>query len=132
MSFKLGLRIVGLFGIFLIVLLSVIPADVQVRTGLSKGLEHMAAYLLLGFVLAAAYGGRRSSAPIIVALLIAVSGALEIVQQWIPGRTVSLADWGAGAFGTLVGVLLHASLRELRQGRQDRLQQAHWNQTPRH
>jgi VanZ family protein len=132
MSFKLVLRIAGLFGIFMIVLLSVIPADVQVRTGLSKGLEHMSAYLLLGLVLAAAYGGRRSSAPIIVALLIAVSGALEIVQQWIPGRTVSLVDWGAGVVGTLVGVLLHASLRELWQGRQDRLRQALWNQTPRH
>jgi VanZ family protein len=126
MSFKLVLRIAGLFGIFVIVLLSVIPADLQIRTSASKGFEHMAAYLLVGFVLAAAYGRHRGSAPIILILLIAVSGALEIIQQWCPGRTPSLADWSAGAFGAFVGVLLHAALRELQEGfqRKERLRHA--------
>lgn len=106
------LRIVGIFGICLVVLVSVIPAEIQVRTTASKGFEHAAAYFLLGLVLTNAYRSIKGSTASITILLIVVSGALELIQTWCPGRTPSVTDWFAGVFGA-IGVLLNVALRGL-------------------
>jgi hypothetical protein len=111
MSHIVMLRVVGLFGIGLVIVLSVIPAEVQIRTGTSKGLEHAAAYFVLGLVLAKAYGAVKGSAACIAILLMGISGALELVQAWCPGRTPSVSDWLGGILGTSTAVLLHIVLK---------------------
>ena len=116
MSGTLILRVVGAFGICLVVLLSVIPADVQFRTTASKGFEHAAAYLLLGLVLSKAYGSFKHSSAFVAFLLVLIAGALEVIQTWCPGRTPSVADWFAGGFGATIGVLLYVAQRGLWNG----------------
>jgi VanZ family protein len=113
------LRIVGAAGLLLTIWLSVIPADLQVRTSASKGFEHALAYFVLGFVLMAGYrpritrdGARRHRYDILL-LLIGLAAVLEVVQHWSPGRTPSLTDWMAGVFGAVAGVSLFVVLRQL-------------------
>jgi VanZ family protein len=106
------LRAAGLSCLLLIVLLSIIPGDLQVRTSASKGFEHAVAYLLLGLVLTAAYRNHRR-APLLIAVLLSVmSGLLEVVQHWCPGRTPLLMDWLSGAFGSIIGVSAFVALRQ--------------------
>jgi VanZ like family len=71
----------------------------------AKAVEHLAAYLLCGFILVRALGSYRR-APIVFAFLVALAGAIEIVQLWVPGRTFDVWDWGAGSLGVMIGVLL--------------------------
>jgi VanZ family protein len=114
MSSTFILRVVGAFGICLVILLSVIPAEVQVRTGSSKGLEHAVAYLVLALVLGVGYRSFRWATTSIAILLTALSGALELIQFWCPGRTPSVADWFAGVFGAIAGVALCDAAKVLR------------------
>jgi VanZ family protein len=83
------------------------------RTGTSKGFEHAAAYFVLGLVLANAYARVKGSATYIAILLTGISGALELVQAWCPGRTPSVSDWLGGILGTSTAVLLHIGLKGL-------------------
>lgn len=97
--------IVAVVTVCVIVLLSVIPGNMQIRTGAPKTVEHLVAYILSGVVLAQAYGGYRR-APTLIAFLIILAGSLEIFQHWVPGRTPDIRDWGASSLGSLVGVVL--------------------------
>jgi VanZ family protein len=104
------LRVVGAIGIVLVVLLSLIPAEVQLRTGSSKGYEHGAAYLLLAVVCCGGYHAKRS--PLYTAALLTwLAGGLELAQFWSPGRTPSLADWFSGSFGALLGIAIYVAQR---------------------
>lgn len=116
MSATRVLRIAGWLGVGLVVILSVIPADVQIRTGASKWLEHAAAYFLLGSVLACAYGTARRSVQWIALLLIGLSGSLEIIQNCCPGRTPSLDDWFGGMVGGTTAMTMYLALKGLREG----------------
>ena len=115
MSSTFILRVVGVLGICLVILLSVIPGEVQVRTGSSKGLEYAIAYLVLALVLGAGYRSFKWAAIGIAILLTALSGTLELIQFWCPGRTPSVADWFAGVFGAVVGVALCDAPKVLRE-----------------
>jgi VanZ family protein len=100
---KRGFGVAGVLALCLLVVLSVIPGHMQIRTEAPKGLEHFAAYLLAGFVLVRAFGA-YVRAPIMVAILVVLSGVLEAAQLWVPGRTCSVEDWGASALGAMLGV----------------------------
>jgi VanZ family protein len=89
---KHAFRVAGAVVVCLIVLLSIIPGNMQIRTGAPKTVEHLAAYLLSGLILMQAFGSYRRAA-IVIALLVVLAGALEILQLWVPGRTFALADW---------------------------------------
>jgi VanZ family protein len=107
------LRVVGAIGIVLVILLSLIPADVQVRTGNSKGFEHGAAYVLLALALCGGYRNAKGSPLYTATLLISLAGGLELAQFWSPGRTPSLADWFSGSFGALLGIAIYAAQKTL-------------------
>jgi len=98
-----GLRVAAVLAIGVVVLLSVIPGHLQVRTEAPKIAEHFAAYLLAALVFMWAFGS-PVRAPIVVACLVALSGALEIAQLWVPGRTAAFEDWAASSLGALAGV----------------------------
>jgi VanZ family protein len=102
---KHAFRVAGAVVVCLIVLLSIIPGNIQIRTGAPKTVEHLAAYLLSGLILMQAFGSCRRAA-IVIALLVVLAGALEILQLWVPGRTFALADWEASSLGAMIGVFL--------------------------
>lgn len=71
-------------------------------------LVHGGLYLVLGWLLARAIGARRSRRlPLaLVVAIVAIFAALdELHQQWIPGRSAELLDWGADVFGATLGVV---------------------------
>ena len=71
-------------------------------------LVHFALYAVLGFLLARAVLRESASGAVVIAFALLVgiaAGALdEWHQQFIPGRSMELADWEADAVGSSVGV----------------------------
>jgi VanZ family protein len=95
--------------LFLLMVLSLAPADYLVRTGADSRFEHFVAYAGSTLVTVAAYRARVR--PLTVALLlIAYAGLLETGQIWIPGRYASFFDWGASSTGVVFGAALAAPL----------------------
>lgn len=96
------MRLLSLLGLALIVVFSVIPGGFQIRTGLPKEIEHFLAY----FAVAAVIGiWRRSAlqAAIAVVILTLLAAAMEVVQEFIPGRNGSRRDILASACGAVAG-----------------------------
>jgi VanZ family protein len=83
--------------------LSLIPKEHMLRTGLGGHIEHIFAYLGTALVVASAYGSRRWH---IVAGLIAYAGTLELLQNFSPGRTPAVEDFAFSSIGVLLGVAL--------------------------
>ena len=88
----------------LLVWLSWIPADLQIRTGIAGQIEHAIAYCGTGVILAFAYQELRRWR--IAAGLVVLAGILEIGQLWVPGRTSQPIDFAASSVGAVVGVLI--------------------------
>ena len=96
-----------------IAVLSLLPGSERPHTGAPGRVEHFVAYGGTGFLLALGYLGWRQRLVASIALA-AASGAFEILQNFIPGRSPSqfdaLASTGGSALGTAVGVILTAAL----------------------
>jgi len=87
----------------LIALLSLAPPQWRPHLIPIGQLEHLAAYALVGALLAARYRAYRPM--IIVSIALPVCAALlEIAQIWTPGRDPKFSDFAAGALGTWIGV----------------------------
>ena len=95
---------VGLVGCSVIVIASLIPGDMQVRTGAPKLLEHFGAYLATAGLLAMGFARPNARGAIALGLL-AFAGLGELAQDYIPGRSTTLADFVASGLGALLGVL---------------------------
>jgi VanZ family protein len=98
------LKAVGWLCVGLLVWLSWIPAELQIRTGIAGQIEHAIAYCGTGAILAFAYQEPRRWQ--ISAALVVLAGVLEIGQLWVPGRTSQLIDFAASSVGAVVGVLM--------------------------
>jgi VanZ family protein len=92
--------------------LSLAPADIQLRTGAPAEVEHVAAYLCAGSLLALLYGRSLVALCVIAAALTGGAVALELAQIWLPGRVPTVRDVVASAFGAFAGVIAGAFLRE--------------------
>ncbi|WP_460451238.1 VanZ family protein [Alsobacter sp. SYSU BS001988] len=83
--------------------LSLLPGEERPHTGLPGQIEHVVAYcgtgLIVG-VLAHSQARRLGWA----AGLIALAGALEFLQAFVPGRTSQAIDWIASSSGAIIGV----------------------------
>jgi VanZ family protein len=91
--------------IVLLAILSLLPGDMMVRTGLNTRLEHVIAYLGTTIVVLAANRSRlQLSRP--TTALIAYAGVLEIVQNLSPGRRPSVLDFIASSFGVIAATAL--------------------------
>lgn len=101
------LRAAGIIGISAILVLSLLPGDLQapIRTAIGPALEHLAAYSLVGLALRGGFAGRGATWAI-VAGLAALAGLMELAQTIVPGRVGSLEDVAVSAAGGLVGALL--------------------------
>jgi VanZ family protein len=103
------LRMVGIGGIASLLVLSLLPGDLQapLRTGLPGELEHLAAYAAVAFCLRGGFTGKGSSVWI-VASLATMAGFLEPLQVLIPGRGPAFMDAVAGFAGALLGSMAAA------------------------
>lgn len=98
------LKAIGWLCVGLLVWLSWIPADLEIRTGMVGQIEHAIAYCGTGAILVFAYQEPRRWW--IVAGLVALAGVLEIGQLWVPGRTSQVIDFAASSAGAVLGVVI--------------------------
>lgn len=102
-------RIVACACLVALAVLSLLPKDDMVRTGVDGRAEHFVAYAGTMTACGLAWGARF---PVLrlAAVLIAYAAALELGQYLSPGRTPALADFAAGATGTVVAALAGATI----------------------
>ena len=99
--------------LLILVILSVLPRDMMMRTGAPKILEHFAAYGGTAF-LAGLGPLRRASRPVSLALFIVLAGVLEYAQNWSPGRDAGWDTFLASTAGALCGfAFAHIAIRLL-------------------
>ena len=90
--------------VVLLVVLSLIPKELEVRTSLAGTHEHAIAYALTSTIVAVAYPAVRRLW--IVVALFALSGILELLQNFIPGRNPEIAGAVFSGVGAATGGLL--------------------------
>ncbi|MCC7046258.1 MAG: VanZ family protein [Alphaproteobacteria bacterium] len=93
------------FAIAAIVVLSLVPGQMQVRTGASRHLEHFAAYFAVAGLLALVWGRAPLALFGIGVLLMALAAAMELAQILVPGRTARLSDLAASDLGIACGLV---------------------------
>ena len=91
-----SLRVCAWFCTILLAYLSLIPGDLQVRTGAPTLLEHFAAYFGTAMFFMLGYPRKRV---LITASLMVYAGFLELGQLISPGRFASIVDATASIFG---------------------------------
>jgi VanZ family protein len=94
--------------VLLLAVLSLLPAQDMVRTGIPGQLEHFVAYAGSASIAIAGYG--RRGAVRIIGLFWIYAGFLEYLQHFSPGRHPSIADFAASALGAFFGGLVAALL----------------------
>ena len=104
-----SLRVLTWCCVVLLAVLSLLPSEDMVRTGLPGRLEHVIAYAGSAAIAMAASGATRGVAQMIAGFWL-YAGILEYLQHFSPGRHPSLGDFGASAFGALCGGLAVALL----------------------
>jgi len=97
------LRFATWFCIVLLAALSLVPAEHMMRTGLPGRLEHFIAYAGSATVTIGGYGDRYGRMGVIGFYWV-YAGILEYLQQFSPGRHVSIWDFAASALGAFCGV----------------------------
>lgn len=95
--------IAGFACIVILVVLSLLPARDMIRTGAPKGVEHFIAYFLSAAILSAGIG-RKTEMRVAVGLVL-LSGLMEGLQHFSPGRTPHLSDFVASSGGAAAGAL---------------------------
>jgi leader peptidase (prepilin peptidase)/N-methyltransferase len=99
-TYFMGLaRFAGYVGLPAIVILSLVPGGWRPSIGLAKPVEHAIAYSIVAALLTLAARARWPQ----ILLLVALAGALEIGQTWIPGRDSNPADFLGSSAGALLG-----------------------------
>jgi len=91
-------------------LLSWLPGDEMVRTGLGGHIEHAIAYMGATAIIAFAYAGRFGAAMVVTALVL-YAGLMEAGQVFAPGRHAAIWDFLASASGVGLGGLLYRLTR---------------------
>jgi VanZ family protein len=99
--------VAGYVGYGLIVVLSLLPAQTRPHTGVGGEYEHWIAYALVGGAFAAGYLATR--ARLFAGLALTTSAAvLELLQNFVPGRTPEFAGFLASSLGAWFGIFLAA------------------------
>jgi VanZ family protein len=115
------LRVAAWACVVLLAVLSWVPADEMVRTGVDGRIEHVVAYMGTMLFVGAAYALRLGLLRL-MAMLIGYAGILELGQNFSPGRLSSVLDFAASSFGVIVGAIVfrfvYALLRDTPFGRE--------------
>jgi VanZ family protein len=99
--------VAGYAGYVIIVALSLLPAQTRPHTGVGGEYEHWVAYALVGGALAAGYSTTRAWLFAGLALT-GTAAILELLQNFIPGRTPELVGFLASSLGAWFGIFLVA------------------------
>jgi VanZ family protein len=89
----------------LLVLLSWLPGDAMVRTGIGGQVEHAVAYFGTAVIMALAYR-EWPRLHVQTLLLVVLAGILEVGQLYVPGRSSAFLDFAASSAGVIIGGLL--------------------------
>ena len=89
------------------------PAEHAPTLGLGDKVNHIAAFMALGFVAALAQRAGRRAAIKALALCLGLGVFIEMVQAFLPTRTAEFADLLGDAVGIGIGMVLTAALRRL-------------------
>ncbi len=91
--------------VLLLAILSLIPGDVQVRSGMPGGIEHAIAYFGTATMFMLGYRGKSWK---IAGGLVLYSAILETLQFLVPGRTPNIADALASSAGAILAIIIWA------------------------
>ena len=104
-----SLRVLTWACVILLAVLSLLPDQQMVRTGLPGRLEHLVAYAGSAAIAVAGYGASRGGVQIIGGFWV-YAAILEYLQHFSPGRHPAIGDFAASALGALCGGLVIALL----------------------
>ena len=90
------------FGVFLIVILSLVPGPWRPHTGAGGLMEHLAAYTLVASAFGFALANTRQAVVYGIGLT-ALAGLLEELQHFSPGRTPNIEGFLASSSGVWLG-----------------------------
>jgi len=83
------------------------PPRFRPHSSLGQDGEHALAFVLVGLAFGLAYPRQR---PLTAALAVALTGVLEILQLWMPGRHARLEDFVVDALAACAGLGLSAAI----------------------
>ena len=86
---------------FAIVVLSLGPPSVRPLTGAAHGLEHLLIFLAAGVAFGFGYPHQLWFLPI---AQVTFAGAIEVAQNWVPGRHARMSDFLVDTAASCVGV----------------------------
>jgi VanZ family protein len=104
-----SLRVLTWCCVILLAILSLLPDQQMVRTGLPGRLEHFVAYAGSAAIAMAGYGASRGVMQIIGGFWV-YAAILEYLQHFSPDRHPAIEDFAASALGALCGGLAIALL----------------------
>jgi len=102
-----SIRVLTWCCLVLLTVLSLLPAQDMVRTGLPGRVEHFVAYAGSAAIAMAGYGASRGGMQIIGGFWV-YAAVLEYLQHFSPGRHAAIGDFAASALGALCGGLIVA------------------------
>lgn len=102
----------GLFGILVIIALSLVPGSDRPQTGLPALVEHFIAYCATASALALGFRSRASRVAIVLGFTL-LAGLMEVMQLWVPGRSSAMIDAVVSSAGGLLGIVLGGILLDL-------------------
>ncbi len=83
------------------------PPGLRPHSNLGQDGEHALAFVLLGLAFGLAYTSNRW---LTAFLAVGLTGALELLQLWMPGRLARLEDFVVDALAACVGLAIAAAL----------------------
>ena len=104
-----SLRVLTWGCVILLAILSLLPDQQMMRTGLPGRVEHFIAYAGSAAIAVAGYGATRGGMQIIGGFWV-YGAILEYLQNFSPGRHPAIGDFAASALGALCGGLAIAFL----------------------
>ena len=104
-----SLRVLTWCCVILLAILSLLPSQQMMRTGLPGRVEHFVAYAGSAAIAVAGYGATRGGTQIIGGFWV-YAAILEYLQHFSPGRHPAVGDFAASALGALFGGLAIAFL----------------------
>ena len=104
-----SLRVLTWCCVILLAILSLLPDQQMMRTGLPGRVEHFVAYAGSAAIAVAGYGATRGGMQIIGGFWV-YAAVLEYLQHFSPGRHPAIGDFAVSALGALCGGLAIALL----------------------
>jgi hypothetical protein len=97
-----------------LVMITLVPAPLRPRTGVSHNFEHFGAFVVAGVFWYLGYAERLR---LWLGAVVIFAGGLELLQLLVPGRHARFADFVADTLGGCAGILIALGVVQLLIGR---------------